>query len=478
MKIRWYLSVLTLVVFFILCALLNLPASSENRVLAQQQSVEIPPAGGGRFESEISDLITDEQHRDIQAKLAASIAKLSREGRLAPARPEVVSLSWPVRKAAGQTDFNVDYLGNYVDQNPAYPDQLRDWNCGSRTYDQASGYNHQGTDIATWPFTWKKVDDNAVEIIAAAPGTIIQKNDGNFDRNCGFNSLTPNAVYIRHADGSVAWYLHMKSGSPTTKLVGDTVVAGEKLGIVGSSGSSSAPHLHFELYNAANQLQDPFQGACNTLNAFTYWSSQDPYRVSRINNLMTGSAPPVFPSCPTTETTNEKTVFQPGESVYTSIYYRDLQPNQTAQYSLLKPDGSTYQGTSQTFTSTFDLSYYYYIWNLPANGPNGAWKFRAVYNGVTYDRTFNVGAAIQFATVSGRVVKSDGVPLRNASVSLTSSQNVVKSATTSSFGFFTFDNVPTNDTYTVRVSSRLFRYASQSIQVSDNLTLADFVGLE
>ena len=290
--------------------------------------------------------------------------------------------------------------------------------------------------------------------------------------------MTPNAVYIRHADGSVAWYLHIKSGPPTTKLVGDTVVAGEKLGIVGSSGSSTAPHLHFELYNAANQLQDPFQGACNTINAFSYWSSQESYRVSRINNLVTGSAPPVFPSCPTTETTNEKTVFQPGESVYTSIYYRDLQPSQTAQYSLLRPDGSTYQGTSQTFTSTFDLSYYYYIWNLPPNGPNGTWKFRAVYNGVTYDRNFTVGAASPFATVSGRAVTSGGVGLRSSTVSLTNSQNVVRTATTSSFGFFTFDNVATNDTYTVRILSRLYRYSPQTIQLMDNLTLPDFVGLE
>ena len=477
MKIRLQITVFTIVAFSILLALLSFPASKGNLAKAQQESIEIPPEGGGPNQAEPMDSITDEQHREIQAQLAASMAKLSREGRLAPARPEVVLLSWPLQKAAGQPDFNIDSTANYVDQNMAYPNQLLDWNCGARTYDQANGYNHSGTDIATWPFTWKKVDDNAVEIIAAAPGTIIQKSDGNFDRNCSFNTLTPNAVYVRHSDGSVAWYLHMKSGSVTTKQVGDTVVAGEKLGVVGSSGSSTAPHLHFELYNAANQLQDPYQGACNTLNSFTYWSSQETYRKSRINNLMTESAPPVFPSCPTTETTNEKTVFQPGETIYLAIYYRDLQPNQTAQYSLLRPDGSTFQAWSQTLTGTFDEAYYYYTWILPSNA-NGSWKFRAVYNGTTYDRNFNLGAAIPFATVSGRAVTSNGAGLRNASVSLTNSQGVVRIATTSSFGFFSFDNVATNDTYIVRVSSRLFRYAPQTVQVTDSLTLPDFVGLE
>ena len=478
MKIRWQITVLTIVVFLIILALFGLPASRVNGVKAQRVSMETPPEGGGPFESQVADLITDEQHREIQAQLTASMAKLTREGRLGPARPELVPLAWPLRKATTQNDYFVDGTSNYVDQNTAYPNQLLDWNCGARTYDLSTGYNHQGTDISTWPFSWKKVDDSGVEIIAAAAGTIIQKDDGNFDRNCAFNNGTPNAVYIRHSDGSVAWYLHMKSGSPTTKQVGDTVAAGEKLGVVGSSGSSTGPHLHFELYNAANQLQDPYQGACNTKNSFTYWISQESYRVSRINNLMTASGPPVFPTCPTTETTNEKTVFQPGEIIYTDIYYRDQQPNQTAQYSLLRPDGSTFQAWSQTLTSTFDQSYWYYTWNLPANAPNGAWKFRAVYNGTTYDRNFNVGAAVAFATVSGKVVKSDGTGLRNASVSLTSSQGVVRVATTSSFGFFTFDNVPTNDTYTARVSSRLFRYGSQSVQVQDNLTLPDFVGLE
>lgn len=479
MKVRWQFTVYTSVILLILFTLFGFPASKETVVKAQQQSIEIPPAGGGPFRSEVADLITDEQHRKIQAQLTASIGKLTREGRMAPARPEVVLLSWPLQKAAGQPDFNIDSTANYVDQNMAFPNQLLDWNCGARTYDQANGYNHSGTDIATWPFTWKKVDDNAVEIIAAAPGTIIQKDDGNFDRNCSFNTLTPNAVYVRHSDGSVAWYLHMKSGSLTTKQVGDTVVTGEKLGVVGSSGSSTAPHLHFELYNAANQLQDPYQGACNTLNSFTYWSAQETYRKSRINNLMTGSAPPVFPtSCPTTETTNEKTVFQPGETIYLSIFFRDQQDQQTAQYSLLRPDGSLYQAWSQTLAGgPYDQVYYYYTWNLPS-GANGLWKFRTVYNSTTYDRSFTVGPAIPFATVSGKVLKADNTALKSAAVSLINSQGTVRTALTNSFGLFTFDQVATGQTYTITVSSKRFRYAAQSTQVLNNLVTANFVGQE
>jgi hypothetical protein len=304
-----------------------------------------------------------------------------------------VPLSWPVRKRPGLADPNVDGISNFVDQNPAFPNQLLDWNCGTRTYDQASGYNHKGIDIFSWPFSWKKMDNNEVEIVAAAPGTIILKSDGNFDRNCGFGAGNWNAVYVRHADNSVAWYGHMKNGSLISKAVGDTVVTGERLGVVGSSGNSTGPHLHFELYNASNQLQDPYQGTCNSMNNFSWWAAQEPYRVSRINRLMTHGAPPVFPTCPNTETTNEKSVFKPGDPIYTGAYYRDQLVGQQTQFSMIRPDGVVHQAWTQNSPNTYNASGWYWTWALPANAMRGTWTLRAVFNGVTTDQTFKVGTS-------------------------------------------------------------------------------------
>lgn len=479
MKIR--VAAISFTVLALICAFLfsqgvfnSGPASAQDI----SNTPEILPLGGGSAPFRPTDNITEEQRGRIKQEIRENIERLDREGRLQPARPELVPLAWPLAKAAGVTDFNVEAISNYVDQNALFPNQLRDWNCGTRTYDTTAAYNHAGIDMFTWPFTWKKVDDSSVEIIAAAPGTIVSKSDGNFDRNCAFNSSNWNAVYIRHSDNSIAWYGHMKNGSTTQKGVGDTVVAGEKLGIVGSSGNSTGPHLHFELYNGAGQLQDPYQGTCNTINNFSWWANQEPYRNSRINALKTHSAAPVFNACPATETTNEKTVFQPGETVFVISYFRDQLPGQQAQYSLVRPDGTTFQSWNQSLTQTFDASYWFWTWSLPTNAPNGSWKVRAVYNSATYETPFVVGQANPFANVSGRVTTPAGQNLRNATVTIVDSNSVRRTATTSSFGLYSFENVATGGSYTITVGSKRYRFSPRTLQISGNLTGIDFIGLE
>ncbi len=98
----------------------------------------------------------------------------------------------------------------------------------------------------------------------------------------------------------------------------------------------------------------------------------------------------------------------------------------------------------------------------------------AFLNMVGYRSRFGLAGA----TVGGHVFTSDGRGLRNASVSITDSSGVVRLATTSSFGFYSFDNVLTGSTYTIRISSRLFRFAPRALQVTDSISNVDFVGLE
>jgi hypothetical protein len=55
-----------------------------------------------------------------------------------------------------------------------------------------------------------------------------------------------NHVVVDIGGGSYAFYAHMKPGTVTVK-VGDRVKAGQVLGHVGNTGSSTEPHLHFHI---------------------------------------------------------------------------------------------------------------------------------------------------------------------------------------------------------------------------------------
>lgn len=355
---------------------------------------QLPRSGGGEVKFPENACLTEDMRAGIHKKLRESMDSLAVTGRLQEISSFLPPMfSWPVRGNNGAlNDYGVHGISNFVDQNPGFPNQLLDYNCGARTYDTAAGYNHGGIDIFTWPFWWNKMDANEVVAIAAAPGQIIFKSNGNFDRSCASNGNNWNAVYLRHSDGTVAWYGHLKNNSLTSKAVGDTVIAGEYLGVVGSSGNSTGPHLHYEIYNASNQLQDPYQGTCNSMNATTYWNSQPAYRDSRINKLMTHSAPPSFQTCPNPDIINSKDRFMPGENLTTVAYYRDQTVGQVSQMSIIRPDGANFQTWSHTSPNTYAASYWFWNWTIPANAPSGVWKYRVVYQSETFEQTFRVGS--------------------------------------------------------------------------------------
>lgn len=72
-----------------------------------------------------------------------------------------------------------------------------------------------------------------------------------------------NAVYVEHtADGYWSNYMHLKSISVS---VGQTVKAGDVIGVIGGTGGDYAPHLHFEISPDGN-----FHSGGNTVNPQNY----------------------------------------------------------------------------------------------------------------------------------------------------------------------------------------------------------------
>ncbi len=353
--------------------------------------------GGGAFVIPQVPELDPEAEAAILTEIRRNQQRLYWEGRLPlPRAGAAVALAFPLRLASGFDDFGYFGISNFVDHDPNYPDSLRDYSNGTRTYDTSGGYNHTGTDYALYPFAWLKMENNTVEVIAAADGVIVGKSDGNYDRNCSFSSAQWNAVYVQHADGTVAWYGHLKTNSLTPKAVGQSVAAGEYLGRVGSSGSSTAPHLHFELRTTneqSSQMIDPYFGAANPAIGASLWLNQPPYYDSALLHLGAGDGEPSFPPCPQVEQPNEQEVVQPGDEVYLSAYYRDQREGQSSEYRVFRPDGvqhSFWTHTSPTQQQSF--SYWWWTITLPPNAQTGAWRFEVTYQGRTHTREFYVGA--------------------------------------------------------------------------------------
>ncbi len=143
--------------------------------------------------------------------------------------------------------------------------------------------------------------------------------------------------------------------------------------------------------------------------------------------------------------------------------------------------GSTVtRAANQTMFGNFGLVSGNGVWNLYVRDDNGGPRPDSASPTVV-SGSIAAGWGIELlasASISGRILTPDGRGLRNATVSIIDRAGVSRTATTSSFGFYQFDDVTSSETYTVGVLSRQYRFAIRTVDVSDNLTNFDFVGLE
>ena len=87
--------------------------------------------------------------------------------------------------------------------------------------------NHKGTDIGRVGYT--------SSVYASKSGTVIVSQ---------YSSSYGNYIVISHGSGNTTLYAHM---SKRLVSVGDYVDQGDTIGITGSTGNSTGPHLHFEV---------------------------------------------------------------------------------------------------------------------------------------------------------------------------------------------------------------------------------------
>ena len=97
------------------------------------------------------------------------------------------------------------------------------------------------------------------DVVAVAPGTVVGMRDGMPENEPGRTTTTlstaidydGNHVVVDIGDGVYALFAHLLPGSVTVR-VGDQVETGQVLGLLGNSGNSTGPHLHFGLIDGSD----------------------------------------------------------------------------------------------------------------------------------------------------------------------------------------------------------------------------------
>lgn len=101
----------------------------------------------------------------------------------------------------------------------------------------SSGF-HQGIDISGRGVNSSRAVSGAA-VVAAADGVVVRRVA---NRAVGYGV----SVYIDHGNGYVSQYSHLDSIASHLRI-GDTVRRGDRIGTMGHTGNSTAPHLHFGL---------------------------------------------------------------------------------------------------------------------------------------------------------------------------------------------------------------------------------------
>ena len=296
-------------------------------------------------------------------------------------------LQQPLAGVAG-----VDYwIVNYVDHDTS--SGLSNYACGNKTYD-----GHEGTDFLIRSF---KTMDSGVYVYAAADGIVFKLQDGVFDRSKKVNNGgLGNYIAINHSNALFAYYGHLMKDSLFVK-VGDTVQVGQVIGKVASSGRSTDPHLHLEIYDANSNIVDPFAGSCQTIMP-SVWITQPQYDTSLlvIDQGFTSYSNDL-------DTLRER--YDVRDTFYTYsdtainfwVQLQGIRLNDLQRVDWYTPTGSLW--FSYSYTAPQDY-WYYYFWtyiHIPNDSLAGKWSAKYYIN--------NQLVTLQdFYVMSGTKVKTTG----------------------------------------------------------------------
>jgi murein DD-endopeptidase MepM/ murein hydrolase activator NlpD len=282
----------------------------------------------------------------------------------------------------GGTPFQTWGFVNYVDVDPR-AGVWADYQGGPYTYD-----GHTGHDMTLANFG---AMDAGVPEYAAAAGTVVAVQDGNYDRNRMQGNFPANYVDIDHGNGWHTIYYHLRTDTILVH-VGDAVVQGQVIGLAGSSGSSTLAHLHFEVQHNGDIVEPEYDPN-------TFWANPLPYQGtvrSVLDSGVSGSGATTGNDLSVEERPVAANDFRQVSGQQMSVWFQGyMAANDQVNFQVYKPDGTHYPSLDYSFTAPLSRggSWYYYT-NLPSNLDLGIWHVHIYIQGTEMaEDPFQVTAA-------------------------------------------------------------------------------------
>ena len=157
------------------------------------------------------------------APLAVTADTASTEALAIPEAPPMTAVAEPAGPVTRLIAFETPVRGHAI--NSAF---------GLRRLPGQAARNHEGVDIAA---------PRGTGVFVSAEGSVLRTG---YDP-AGYGRF----VEIRHPNGMTTLYGHL---SRLDVASGDVVEAGARIGLVGSTGRSTGPHLHFEVRRGERQV--------------------------------------------------------------------------------------------------------------------------------------------------------------------------------------------------------------------------------
>lgn len=153
---------------------------------------------------------------------------------------------WSYTYFATWGSLNVTHDDNHIYSLPFAPGE---------SYPVSQGhhgkYSHTGGDSFAIDFKMPE----GTQVHAARDGVVVgAKDDSSVGGPNKKYEWQANYILIRHSDGTLGHYVHLQKGGNRVKI-GDTIKAGDWIGLSGNTGHTTGPHLHFAVFKAADGKQ-------------------------------------------------------------------------------------------------------------------------------------------------------------------------------------------------------------------------------